>query len=310
MLLLMIKLIIIIFVAAILYWLGRQLSFYFTRVPYIEKYWTTLFYGERGSGKSLENARLVLKILDYLKWLYKKNPILPRAIIYTNLILNEKLVAENPDYLYHWNYIRELRYCPRKNCWRGIRKHVLHGCYLLMDDIAAILPADKWAMLPLWVRKRFTHGRKFGIRILANAQEPLSIDINFRRYVKMAYKFSKIIGSKDPDETKPKVKRIWGFYRMRKIKAEWLWKFGDMTDEEIGLFKEKQKISKKMGGKDYFRGIWKSIFRSINRKTCEVYDTNQDVKEYKPSNFEHWEITCKDPDHPDCKFKKEYHSIT
>lgn len=285
--------------------------------PEYEKWWTTLYYGARGSGKTLHQAKEVLKTLKYLDALYAKNPDLKRAIVYSIQQFNTEITEKYKDYLYYWNDAQELRYCPREKCWKGKRPHALHGCYLIFDDIATILAADNWTQTPMWLRKRFTQGRHFGIRILANCQDPFSVDINFRRYVDMAFRFRKIMGSNDPDETKPPIKRIWGIYKRYRIKAEFLWAFGDMTPAEIAAFKLKEKERSKITGSSPYRDAWHGSFHKINRKICEIYDTTQNVKEYKPKGYAHYETACTDPDHNHvdkkainyCGFKKVSHEL-
>lgn len=280
---------------------------FFIIQPYTEKYWTTLFYGERGSGKTLECARLILNIIKYLKKLYKKFPDLHHAIIMTNLEIAKKFVNENKEWIYTWSDLRELKYCPRKKCWRGKKRHRLHGCYLFADDINTLISAAKWHMIPIWTKKMFTQGRKFGIRIVATCVRYDDIILDFRVTTKVAFRFIKIIGSKDPDETKPPVKRIWGFYKMRKITAELLWKFGDMTEPEIQELENSVHEEEELKGKTPYSDMWRASFRWISRKLCEVYDTNQELQEYIPKFASHHEITCNDPDHPNCGYKKVFH---
>jgi hypothetical protein len=286
--------------------------------PEIEKWWTTIYFGPRGSGKTLHQAKEVIKIFKYLDDLYLRKPDLKRAIIFSvqkfSHSVEEKYLN---NLLYYWNDAKELRYCPRKICWKTPKRHRLHGAYLIIDDISTILPPDKWQYTPVWLRKTFLQGRHFGIRVLANLQDPFACDVNFRRCVDMAFRFRKLLGSSDPDETKPIIKRIWGIYQRRRIKAELLWKFGDMSDDEIILMKEKQKQEAEIRGTYLFRDIWRGSLHWISRKICEIYDTTQDVPEYRPTGYAHLELFCVDPahNHTDkddptfCGFKKVSHEI-
>lgn len=281
--------------------------------PEIEKWWTTIYYGHRGSGKTLHQAKEVLKTLEYMDELYKKHPKLNQSIVYSIQTFNKAIETKYlGTRLFYWEDVDDLRYCPRPKCWKGKVKHRLHGCYLIFDDIATIIPADNWNMTPMWLRKTFSQGRHFGVRILANLQDPFSCDVNFRRYVDTAFRFRKVFGSPDPDETKPPIKRIWGVYIRRRVPAELLWKQGDLTDQEAQEWREKQ-----IAGGSLIGDIWRAKPHWIGKKICSIYDTTQDVKEYTPRGFKHTELHCIDPKHNHkdkkadnfCGYKKVYHEL-
>jgi len=321
-------------------WWRRQLKRWkIPPKPECEKYWTTLYYGHRGSGKTLHQAKEVWKMLKYLEWLYRELPLDKQAIVFTIqkfspeieskycvykyamkkikidgsyidvLDTDKKEIINEKGFLYYWSDAKQLRFCPRLKCWKGTKAHRLHGAYVIFDDIATIIPADGWVNTPIWLRKTFTQARHFGIRILANCQDPFSTDVNFRRYTDMCYRFKKIIGSRDPDETKPPVKNIWGFYIRRKVAAEVLWKYGDISGAELSAMRERSRdgksTSKSLALAKSFIGwpYW------IGKKICSIYDTTQDVPEYVPSGYSHIEIKCKDPAHPDCGYIKQMHRL-
>ena len=331
--------------------------------PEVLKVWTTLFFGDRGSCKTLHQAKIVvLKVIPYLNWLYSKKvaakkfqlkgvplPIKKTIIFsvqkfnkdidkrYAVFSYDDKEVIDedgkkhleidfstkkinNPDgYIYYWNPDdpETLRYCPRPSCWRGEEKHRLHGCLLIFDDMATILPADGWANTPLWLRKMFAQARHFGIHILGNAQDPFSCDINFRRYTDICYRFTKLFGSRDPDETQPPVRFIFGLYVTKKIKASLLWKFGNMSDEEIDAQKEMIRQQNKVNNTHLYANVWKASPHWLGRKACELYDTTQDVPEFRPQGFSHEVLYCIDPSHNHknkraknyCGYKKIYHEL-
>lgn len=321
------------FILLILSWIWIKSIFNIgkSKTPESEKWWTIIYYGARGSGKSLHQAKLCLDIFDYLKRIYspkKKNRPIHQAIIYSIQRFNKTVEDEHlvfkfgnkietdPDgnktfvandaikrvhnpagNLYYWNDARDLRYCPRIVCWRGQQKHRLHHAYLIIDDMATILPADNWQSTPIWMRKMFAQARHFGIRCIANMQDPFSVDINFRRYTDMAFRFRKIMGSPDPDETKPKIKHIWGIYTRRKIKAELLWKIGDMPEEDIKAMRAREKQRASVDGGYKMSDLWKATPHWIGKKVTSIYDTTQDVPEYHPTGYEHRELGCIDPNH-------------
>jgi hypothetical protein len=150
-------------------------------IPETEQVWTTIYYGARGSGKTLHQSLETVRILKYLVALYDKKPELHHAILFTNSKLNKELEETYKEYIHYWESPDDFKYCPRKNCWRGKKKHLIHGAYIIFDDIANILPADNWNNTPMWLRKLFFQGRHFGIHVLANLQDPFSVDINFKR---------------------------------------------------------------------------------------------------------------------------------
>jgi hypothetical protein len=302
------------------------------RRPETDRTWTTIYYGARGSGKTLHQSKETLNILKYLVRLYDKHPSLHKAIVFTNSKLSANVENEFGEYIYYWEDCDDFKNCPRKNCWKGKHKHRIHGAYLIFDDLANILPSGNWQQTPMWLKKIFLQGRHFGIRCLANVQDPFSIDINFRRCVDLAYKFSKIFGNPDPDETKPAIKHIFGIYRRRKIDAETLWRYGDLPEQTIRLIltqkEEQNKQLKEMGKEleivydDSWRGSYHLFnksgkFLGFNIASTEIYDTCQDIPEYEPKGFMHKEFQCIDPNcnHTDpkaenyCKHKKIIHEL-
>lgn len=289
-------------------------------MPEAEKNWTTIYYGSRGSGKTYHQAKEVVRLFKYLDHVYEKNPKLKKSIVLSVQKFSPAIeTAYLGKYLYYWDDVEDLHYCPREDCWRGPERHRLHGAYIIFDDIATILPADSWQNTPIWLRKTFAQARHFGIHVLANLQDPFSCDVNFRRYTDVAYRFRKTFGSRDPDETKPPIKHIFGIYHRRQIPAEWLWKMGDLPEHVIREEKSKAQEEKRVTGKStLFMDIWKGSVHWISRKGCEYYDTLQDVPEYKPKGFLHSVLHCidpkcnhTDPDAPNyCNYKKVYHDLT
>lgn len=330
-----------------------------TNKPEVYRWWTIVYYGARGSGKSLHQAKIALECFKYWDKLYgydektgiplpKGNKKIHQAIMFSiqkfspdiekryavwtygtkteikrdgsshEVIDFAKRTLNNANgYLYYWNDANDLQYCPRINCWKGKSKHRLHGCVLIIDDAATIFPAKDWQSTPNWLIKTFAQGRHFGIRILSNMQDPESVSIHFKRCMDMVYRFNKVIGSPDPDETQIPIRHIWGFYVRRKIKANLFWKFGDMDEQEISVMKEKQKRQQEIDGKHFYSGVWSATPHWIGKKICAIYDTTQDVPEYVPIGYSHRELGCIDPGHnhvdkkaPNyCGFSKVIHDL-
>lgn len=291
--------------------------------PESERYWGIMYYGARGSCKTLHQAKETRKILKYLKGLQAKYPALKPAILMTNQKLVSSIEKDYEGYLYYWSDLDDLKLCPRKNCWRGKKKHRLHGAYVVFDDISNILPPDSWRDHPMWFRKMLFQGRHFGIHCLYNLQDPLAVDVNVRRCTDVAYKFTKIIANRDPDETRKPVKFIFGVYRRRRINADSLWAMGDMPEQAIRMLQlQKDELEEylKKTGKEHaivYDNSWRGTYHYFTRKDTEIYDTLQDVKEYEPKGFMHKELGCIDPSHnhedskaPNyCGYKKVYHEL-
>ena len=300
--------------------------------PFWEKHLTTLFYGPRSQGKSLHQAKTVLKILEWLDALYRFYPDLPQAFVMSNQKFSPKIEAKYlGKRLFYWESIQQLKFCPVPNCWltewkytitnqkwvdrfKGTTRpegipmvektavpHRLHNCYVIMDDAATIIPADGWQDLPKWFRKLFAQAGHNGVHCIANIQDPVGCDINFRRYVDLCFKFSKICGNKRPEAAKPPINWIWGIYTSREIPAEELWIHGDKSEQEIQqerLDREEEDKLAKAAGKKVARVVtnnWKRRFHWISRSATEIYDTLQNVPEYMPNSLEHIELKCTDP---------------
>jgi hypothetical protein len=308
-------------------WIFRYISNALEKKPESLKYWGVLYFGDRGSGKTLHQADQVIQIVKYWQWLWKKYPKTRHGIILTNQVLSEDALKEIKKYVgdekiyFHFDDGEEMRFCPREKCWRGEKKHMLHGAVVVLDDIATFLPADGWQFTPQWMRKQWTQAQHLGLHFVFNCQEPLAYDINARRATQLAYRFDKIIGSLRPDETAKEVKKIWGLYVRRKIKAKFLWQFGNLEPEQIAQFKEAEKAKEQMTKRPSpWRGAWSTTPHLITRKKSIRYDTLQDVKEYEPKGYiGAREYECIDPEHnhtdkkretpPYTTFKKENHQL-
>lgn len=238
--------------------------------------WITLTFARPGHGKSLDTARTVQKLFNTYKYVEKKYPSLPRRVLLCNLKLSpkvEELYLNN--HLLYWENPRQLRYCLREHCWIKETQHGTHDVDIVIDELANYAPSDGWKDLPRWLRKLFAQHRHRGIRIYANTQDYMAIDINFRRMVAKAYEVQKIIGSRDISATLPPVKYIWGIV----IKRE----FDPGQIEMMGINAPLER-----------KGLPKIFF--ISKKLIEMYDTTQDLPEYMPDALEHLKFQCIDPD--------------
>jgi hypothetical protein len=278
--------------------------------PFFERHLTCIFYGPRSSGKSLHQARTIVAIFNYLNNLYELYPKLPQAIVVSNQLLNNAYTKKyEGTRLFYWENIQQLKFCPRKNCWKNVyiqatipkkkpknyiplppvaKPHRMHDAYIIIDDCATIIPADRWQDLPVWFRKMWAQAAHNGIHCIGNVQDPVSIDINFRRYTDLAFKFTKLFGSPRPEEAKPPINFIYGIYVMRSIRAADLWKDGDMTEAQIAELK--------VAHPELYKAKWGFNWFLISKKITNIYNTLQHIPEYMPDTLEHIELKCQDPD--------------
>jgi len=148
----------------------------------------------------------------------------------------------------------------------------LSDCDILCDEVGNYFDSRLWADLSLDVRRWLTQGAKQGIEFYGAAQDFAQVDKSFRRLCNELYLIRKLIGSRRPSATKPPVKRIWGVCMMSQLDPQ-----GYKEDE------------KKFVG----ASIIPSFFL-IERKYCEIFDTNQKIERSLPSRMKHIERWCED----------------
>lgn len=241
-----------------------------------------LVWGRPGMGKSLDQARTALKLFAQYKQIQKKYPQLPHRTMWSNQKFNDTLEKEHLHKdLFYWENPRQLK---------GLR-----DVDILWDEIGKDLPGDSWRDTPKWLRQLFSHYRKRGNRIYANTQDYKSVDINFRRMIKTAWRVKKVIGNRDISVTMPAVKNVWGIIKKQE--------FDPIVVEQLGgdlIADIDQKHQKKFLG-----GIKsKTRYFLIKRKYVNAYDTTAEIPPYMPDKFEHHTITCEDPK---CGFERVEH---
>jgi len=237
--------------------------------------WIVLIFARPGHGKSLETASIIRKLFNTYRYIEKKYPQLPHRAVFSNLRLSPALETKYlNNHLFYWENPRQLRYCSRPDCWKGKEQHSLHDVDVVIDELANYAPADGWKDLPRWLRKMFAQHRHRGIRIYANTQDYMAVDINFRRMVSKAYEVQKMMGSRDISATLPPIRYVWGVI----IKRE----FDPAQIEEMGVNAPLKR-----------KGLPKLLL--ITKRLIETYDTTQDLPEYMPDSLEHVELNCVDP---------------
>ena len=258
--------------------------------------------GDKGAGKSLLEARMGRQFLAGYARTERKYPALPHRIYYSKqhfckeiedqeLVQRKVVDPNNPSkweiqilnpngHLYYWNEVDELQFCPRQNCFRGTQPHHLHSTDVAWDEIGNDLPPDKWKDNPDWLRQIFSHARKRGNRIFANAQKYEMTDVHFRRQVDVAWIVTKLLGSRDIDPTTPDPKYVFVLQMAREFDPV------DMENENDirNLLNHDEGEERKMIG-------WPK-FRFYTRKDTEVFDTTFELPPYQVKRLKEVILEC------------------
>lgn len=180
--------------------------------------------GQKGSGKSLREARQALGIMNNYYRTERKYPELKKRIYFSKQKFAPRIEElelnsdSNPTgHLYYWSNAYQLLSCPRRNCWRGNSSHPVHNTDIFWDEIGDDISREKWNEIPEDLRQVFSHARKRGNRIFANTQKYEMVAIDFRRQVDVAVWVRKLFGSRDIDVTLPNIKRIWVIQYIRRF---------------------------------------------------------------------------------------------
>ena len=222
-----------------------------------------LFYGKKGSGKSLYQSYLVLKLLKSYYKIEKKYPSLPHRKFYINQPLSEEF--EKKELNKHFEYFTSPE-----------QLYAVRDSDILWDEIGKDLPAGSWNDTPKELKQGFSHLRKRGNRIFANTQVYEDIDISFRRQIDAAWRIKKMFGNRDISATLPPPKRVWGVIKLRH--------FDPMALESIRDELVRAELEE--------TGFPKFIF--IRRKLVNLYDTTAELPPYQPNKLREVVMTCRE----------------
>lgn len=214
----------------------------------------TIYTGLPGSGKSLRTAKATMFLLQRNKRWYKKSGILRK--VKTNIRLSEKVEKQYEGYFDYWKDPEELI--------------LFKECDVIIDEIATYFDSTQWKELSLDIKRWLQLHRHFGVEIYGNTQTFSTIDISFRRLTDDLYLLKKLLGSREPSNTRPPVKRIWGVILIRKLDAR--------------NYKEEEQENRAYGFTLLFYG----------KELTEVYDTKQELEKGTPPPLKHMERICKD----------------
>ena len=255
--------------------------------------------GSKGEGKSLLESRMGRDLLNGYRRIEKRYPKLPHRIYFSTQhfckriedaelvqrkIPNPKKVGDykikiiNPKgHLYYWDEVDDLQFCPRVKCWMGEKPHHLHSADVAWDEIGNDLPPDKWKDNPDWLRQIFSHCRKRGNRLFANAQKYEMTDVHFRRQVDVAWMVTKIFGTRDIDPTRPDPKFVFVFQMIREF-------------DPVDIEHEADPRNLMKEGEEKMIG-WPK-FKFYTRKDTEIFDTTFELPPYQVHRLKEVVLQC------------------
>jgi len=220
----------------------------------------TLFWGRKGSGKSLIQGVLLLELFGEYYATETKFPSIPKRTLYSNQPFSKAVEqAELGKHLEYWSSPRQLYH--------------LRNCDILWDEIQKDLPTGAWQDTPSELKKVFSHLRKRGNRLFCNAQVYEDLDIAVRRQVDFAWHVTKKFGSGDVSASLPPPKRVWGLIELKSF---------DPLDLEVE--KKNRKPNKVF-----------SKYVLMRRRYVEMFDTSAELPPYMPDSLEHFEFKCINP---------------
>lgn len=296
-----------------LHFLTKHRLNWFGRRPL--KRWFIIIFAPPGNGKSLEQARISEKCFQEYRMTETKYPELPHRYLLTNQTLDKKYICEingfssewYDEHYVLWKEVDDIRYCHRKNCWKGTGLHKLHDCDLFCDEGAGLFPATaKGAVddMPRWLKKLVEQHRHNGIRILLLTIDFQGINITARRCVWDTWYMRKTIGNRDISATLPAPRFIWGIYSQKRIDPKLV--RSDNVELLIRIQTDKE-YEKQLEQLDL---IGWTRYRLITRHKTKLYDTTQDIADLEVKReIEHIEVPCKDPKHPNCGYKLITHKL-
>lgn len=212
----------------------------------------TIFTGLPGSGKSLRTAKATINLLERNRKWFKKTGIL--RLVRTNIKLSPKTEEKYKGFFEYWKDPEELV--------------AMKECDVIIDEIATYFDSTQWKELSLDIKRWLQLHRHYGIEIYGNTQTFSTIDISFRRLTDELYLLKKLLGSREPSNTKPPVKTIWGVILIRTLDAR--------------NYKEEEQENRAYGFTLMFYG----------KELTEIYDTKQELEKGKLPPLKHTERHC------------------
>lgn len=299
----------------------------------ILKKWFVIIFAPPGNCKSLEENRIIYKLLrEYYRIEKRYKKYLDDGLMHPRFIFANEPLTENIQYrflrkrrdpqfflkaiqdghLRFWKQPEDIRYCPlRENCWKVLEGkanaiHDLHDCDLFCGEGATLFPATmKNASddMPLWMKTLIAQHRHRSIRVVLLTQDFMGINIAARRCTWEAWAMEKKFGSRDPSPSLPPIRFIWGIYIKRKIDPDLVRK--EAADVRLLIKTEAGKKSDEKNEK--MKLVGRPQLHWISRFKCSLFDTLAKIEELKIiREVEHIEVACH---HPRCGYIHKTHRL-
>jgi len=160
---------------------------------------------------------------------------------------------------------------------------LLGECDVIVDEVASLWNARAWQEMSMEETDWINQAAKSGVEIYGASLDFAMVDKQFRMLTNRLFYVKKtIFASARPAATRPPIKRIWGLCLYWEMDPK-------KYDEAKAEFEREQTIP--------------SWF-TIQRKYCELYDTNRKIPRSETMPFRHIARRCGDPD---CTFHKVTH---
>jgi len=245
--------------------------------------------GLESSGKSLKLAMIAEKLLarNY-KWLerqekdYKKLGPIGFLQKYRRESPYARPIHSNMHFSEHFEKVAAEKRIPIEY-WR--HRHELikfEECDIICDEVANYWNSRMWQDMSTDELQWLSQGAKRGIEFYGASQDFAMVDKVFRRLTNRLFFIYKVIGSARPSATKPPVKRVWGICLVFEMDPR-------LYKEDEAVIQRKSMIP------DWF---------TIQKKYCDLFDTNERIKRSETVPYRHVYRHCDDPD---CKFEKVTH---
>lgn len=223
--------------------------------------------GDPGAGKSFLYAHTAVKIMYRNRSYFERTGKIRKFM--SNVTFNEKELEQEGllPFLGYWSCIQEVQ--------------EMRGVDIGWDECHVDMDSRNWENLTPEIRRFLEQHRKRQCDIYFTAQDFSQVDFAFRRLIGQMKYCKNLIGNREPHETAPPIKYIWGLTAMWDVDPKVL---------EAG------------------RPVSKSAIPELYWRTPEVaalYDTRQEIFKSPLSPFKHIHRTC---DHPGCHFERVVHT--